>query len=171
MLKSALLAIAATATLIAPTLTYKGDAGWKTVAPSSSMRVAGWALPKVAGDTEDASLVIYFFGGTGGSVQANLDRWVGQMTQPDGKPSSSVAKTLNFDVHALKVTMVDVAGTYTAEMTPGATEHFNKPGFRQIAAVVETPGGPYFVKFLGPSKTVAKWKPSFDDFMKTLDFK
>ena len=40
-------------------------------------------------------------------------------------------------------------------MRPGATEHFNKPDFRLRAAVVETPGGPYYIKMTGPAKTVA----------------
>src|SRR5262249_3968472 len=124
-----------------------------------------------AGDPEDASIVVYFFGGSGGTVQANLDRWIGQLSQPDGSPSSKVAQTTHSEVHGLKVTAVDVSGTYVAETSPAASEQFNKPGSRQIAAAVETSGGPYYVKFLGPAKTVAKWKPAFDDFMKTLDFK
>ena len=170
-MKTAVVSIATAAALAAPTLTFNAPADWKVVAPSSSMRVAEFALARVAGDAEDASLVVYFFGGSGGIVQANMDRWIGQLSQPDGTPSSSVAKTSNLDVHGLKVTMVDVSGTYVAETSPGASEHFNKPGFRQIAAVVETPGGPYYVKFLGPDKTVAKWKPSFDEFMKTIEYK
>jgi hypothetical protein len=171
MLKHALVTLAATAALAAPTLTFKAPADWHVVSPSSSMRVAEFALTKVAGDTEDASLVVYFFGGSGGSVQANLDRWIAQLSQPDGKSSASVARTTKVEVHGLKMTMVDVSGTYVAETSPGATEHFNKPDFRQIAAVVETPGGPYYVKFLGASKTVAKWKPGVDEFLKTLDYK
>ena len=51
--------------------------------------------------------------------------------------------------------MVDVSGTYVAEVRPGASEHYNKPGFRLRAAVVETPRGPYYIKLTGPAKTVA----------------
>ncbi len=36
---------------------------------------------------------IYYFGaGEGGSVDANLDRWIGQFLQADGKPSKAAAK-------------------------------------------------------------------------------
>ena len=42
---------------------------------------------------EDATFTLYFFGGQGGSVQANLDRWVNQIAQPDGRTSKDVAKT------------------------------------------------------------------------------
>ena len=58
-----------------------------------SMRVAEFTLPRVQGDAEDAQLVLYFFGGQGGSVDANIERWVSiEIQQPDGKPSSAVAK-------------------------------------------------------------------------------
>jgi hypothetical protein len=160
-------------TLAAPFATLKFDAppDWVSKAPSSSMRVAEWSLPKAAGDAEDAILTLYFFGASqGGNVQANLDRWIGQMAQPDGRQSKDVAKTSSLTSHGLKVTFVDVTGTYVAEVTPGSTEHFNKPGFRQCAAVVETPGGPYFVKLTGPEKTVAKWQDSYTAFLKSLRY-
>ena len=160
-------------TLTSPLATLKFDAppDWVSKAPSSSMRVAEWSLPKTTGDDEDAILTLYFFGASqGGNVQANLDRWIGQMAQPDGRQSKDVAKTSSLTSHGLKVTLVDVTGTYVAEVTPGSTEHFNKPGFRQCAAVVETPGGPYFVKLTGPEKTVAKWQDSYTAFLKSLRY-
>jgi hypothetical protein len=167
-----LLAVLGSALLSTPaTLKFDAPAGWVSRTPSSTMRVAEWALPKVTGDSEDAILTVYFFGATmGGNVQANLDRWIGQMSQPDGRASKDVAKTSTMTVHDLKVTLVDVTGTYVAEVTPGSTDHFNKPGFRQCAAVIETSGGPYFVKLTGPEKTVAKWQDSFTAFMKSLRY-
>ena len=91
------------------------------------MRVAQYALPRAAGDTQDAELVVYYFGGTGGTVEANIERWVGQMQQPDGRPSSAVAKRQSRTVNGLKVTLVDVPGTYVAEMTPGASAASQQP--------------------------------------------
>lgn len=153
------------------TLKFDAPTGWVSKAPSSTMRVAEWSLPKVAGDAEDADVTLYFFGATqGGNVQANLDRWIGQMSQPDGRASTDVAKTSTLISHGLKVTLVDVTGTYVAEVTPGSADHFNKPGFRQCAAVVETPGGPYFVKLTGPEKTVAKWQDSYTALLKSLRY-
>jgi hypothetical protein len=101
-------------------------------------------------------------------VQANLERWVSQMTQPDGRASKDVAKTSTLSVGQLALTIVDVPGTYVAETRPGSSERFNKPGFRLRAAVVEGRGGPYFVKLTGPAKTVAKWDASFMAFLKSL---
>jgi hypothetical protein len=153
------------------TLKYDVPAGWVAKTPSSSMRVADFDLPKVAGDTEDATTTIFFFGAQqGGSVQANMDRWIGQLSQPDGKPSKDVAKTTTLTSHGLKISVVDVSGTYVAETAPGSGQHLNKPGFRQLAAVVETAGGNYYVKLTGPAKTVAKWEPSYMALLKSLRF-
>ena len=166
----ALAIMALTATVVAAAaLKFDAPKGWVSKTPSSTMRVAEFTLAKATGDAEDATVTVYFFGGQGGSVQANLDRWIGQMAQADGKPSKDVAKTSTMQTAAgLKVSLVDVSGTYVAEVTPGSTERLNKPGFRQIAAVVETPDGPYFVKLTGPAGTVAKWKESLDAFLKRL---
>jgi hypothetical protein len=140
---------------------------WNVVPSSSSMRVAQYALPRAAGDSEDAELIVYYFGGQGGSVQANLDRWVGQMEQPDGRPSKAVAKTETLTVNGMSVTILDVSGTYVAEMAPGSGARNNKPGFRLKAAVVETKAGPYFVKLTGPQKTVERWNAPFTAFLRS----
>jgi hypothetical protein len=136
------------------------------------MRLAEFTLPKVAGDPEDATVTVFFFGATqGGNVQANIDRWISQMAQPDGKSSKDLAKTMSsVTTSGLKLTAVDVSGTFVAEIAPGSTEHFNKPGFRQLAVYVETPGGPYFVKALGPAATIAKWHDSVHAFLVSIKY-
>jgi hypothetical protein len=156
---------------LATAMALKFDApkGWVAKPSASSMRVAEFALPKAAGDAEDASVVVYFFGaGQGGTVEANLDRWLGQMTQPDGRASKDVAKTSRFTANGLNVTLLDVSGTYVAQMTPGSTERHNSPNFRLLAAVVDTREGPYFVKVTGPAKTVAQWHDSVMAFLKSV---
>ena len=164
-----LILAAALPMLLVPTIKYDVPAGWTSRPVTSTMRVAEFALPKVAGDTEDGLLTLYYFGGQGGSVQANLDRWIGQMTQPDGRASKDVATTTTMKTTSgLSVTLVDLSGTYVAEVTPGSKDRFNKPGFRLRAAVVETPTGPYFVKLTGPAKTIAKWSDSYLAFVKSL---
>ena len=166
---SRLLLAAALPLMLVQAIKYDAPAGWTSRPAASSMRVAEFTLPKVAGDAEDGQLTVYYFGGQGGSVQANLDRWIGQMTQPDGKASKDVATTTTMKTTSgLSVALVDVGGTYVAEVTPGSKERFNKPGFRLRAAVVETKSGPYFVKLTGPAKTVAKWNDSYLAFVKSL---
>ena len=152
----------------ADSLKYEVPSGWVLRAASSSMRVAEFTLPRATGDTEDADLVVYFFGGTGGSVEANLNRWIGQMQQPDGRPSRDAARTSTFAANGLDVTLVDLTGTYVAEVAPGSAERHNKPGFRLLAAVIQTPDGPYFVKVVGPAATVARWSDSVTAFLRSV---
>ena len=165
----ALSVLAVTVVAAAASLKFDVPAGWVSKTPSSSMRLADFTLPKVANDPEDGTVTLYYFGTGGGSVQANIDRWIGQLSQPDGRASKDVAKTTKLEAKGgLNVTLLDVAGTYVAEVTPGSSDRFNKPGFRQLAAVIETPNGPHFVKVVGPASTVAKWEASVMSFLKSL---
>src|SRR3954468_23388940 len=85
-------------------------AGWVEQTPSSSMRQAQFSLPKADGDTADGELVVFYFGpGQGGSVEANIDRWVGQIAEPDGSSSKDKAKTSKKVVSGFPVTIVDVS--------------------------------------------------------------
>jgi len=151
---------------------FKAPEGWTTEKASSSMRVAQYKLPKAEGDKEDASLVLYYFGANqGGTSQANIDRWISQIQQPDGSDSKSKAKTENLTVNGLKVSTVDVTGTYTAEMAPGSGSFHNDNNYRLRAAVIETPKGNYYVKLAGPAGTVARWDQSYNDYLKSFEFK
>src|SRR5215203_342406 len=76
--------------------------GWIEEERTSSMRIAQYRLTPAEGDTEDGSVVLYYFGqGQGGSAAANIERWVGQMKQTDGRASKEVAKEERFDVNGL----------------------------------------------------------------------
>ncbi|HAF23434.1 MAG TPA: hypothetical protein DCK93_11090 [Blastocatellia bacterium] len=155
----------------------KAPDGWKAETPTSNMRVAEFKLPKVEGDSEDAQLVLYYFGpGQGGTAQANIDRWINQMQQPDGHPSKERAKTETLTVNNLSVTTVDVLGTYNGGMAPpGGGMPAATPGdmsnYRLRAAVIETPKGSYFVKLTGPQKTISRWDQAYTDYIKSFEFK
>ena len=152
-------------------LKFRVPPGWVEEERTSSMRVAQYRLPKVEGDTEDASLVLYYFGqGQGGSVTANIDRWIAQMKEPDGSPVKG-AKDEQLEANGLKVTTIDLSGTYVAETAPGSGAFNNKPNYRLRAAVIETPNGSYFVKLIGPEKTVTQWNDSFLSYIKSFEFK
>jgi len=109
--------------------------------------------------------ILFFFGaGKGGGAAENLERWYGQFTPGDGRPARDAAVTTQRTVHALHVTSVDLAGAYRAT-PPGAS----KPGFRLLAAVIEGPGGPWFLKVFGPAATVAAAKDGFEAVLASLE--
>ena len=92
------------------------------------------------------------------------------MQTPDGRPSKEKAKTETTTVNGLRVTLLDVSGAYSGDMAGGATAQ-GKPNFRMRAGVIETPKGAYFIKLVGPEKTVARWDQAFQEFVKSAEFK
>ena len=132
------------------------------------MRAATYTVPAAAGDADSAECVVYFFGaGSGGSVEANVERWKSQIFKADGKPAE--AQITKHTVHALPVTIIDSTGTYTGMGGPLAPGTTVKPQYRMIAAVIENPGGNLFLKFTGPVKTITQNKAKFDQLLQSFE--
>ena len=138
---------------------------WSRVPAPSDVRAAQYRIPRAAGDGEDGELVLFFFGkGQGGSAEDNLTRWYAQFTRPDGRASRDAATVTSRTVRGLRITAVDLPGTYLGG-TPGSAP---RPGFRLLAAVVEGEGGPWFFKAVGPSATIRAAKPGFETLLDSL---
>ncbi len=131
------------------------------------MRLAQYRIPAVEGDPDEAECGLFHFPGTGGTVQANLDRWYGQFQQPDGGGTSQKATVEVFESGGLDVTLVAVGGTYTGSMEPmgggGPRENY-----RMVAGVVETPQGPWFLKCTGPDATLRAAAVSVRDLLESV---
>jgi hypothetical protein len=149
----------------APSLRFVAQPEWITEAPSSSMRKAQYRLPGTAGE---ATLVVYHFPVNAGTLEANLERWAGQFEQPDGVESQARMTREQRRVDELDVLLVDLSGTYVAETFPGSGERVREEGWRMLAAVIETPEGPYYAKLVGPADTVAEHAQRFDAFLEAL---
>ena len=147
---------------------WTSPANWKTEG-DRPMRLATYTIPATAGDHETGLCIVSYFGaGQGGSVQANLDRWISQFLQADGKASKGAGKVDHRTIHGLKVTVVDVSGAYTGMGGPGGPQGAPKQGYRLLGSIIEGPQGEVFFKFTGPAKTVAQNQAAFDKMMGTL---
>ena len=151
-------------------LRWTPPAAWK-FEPQRPMRLATYTVPHVSGDADHGECGVYYFGvGQGGSVEANLERWIGQFLQADGKASRSAAKVEKRAMHGLPVTTVDVSGAYTGMGGPMAQPAgAPKQGYRLLGAIVEGPQGSVFFKFTGPAKTVAQNQSAFDKMLASLN--
>jgi hypothetical protein len=133
------------------------------------MRAATYVMPLSSGDEGTAECAVYYFGaGQGGGIQDNIDRWVGQIQQPDGSPSTDKAKTEKMSIGGFDVTTVDVSGTYVASMGPRSSTNKELPGYRMLAAIVEGPEGPVFFKVTGPEASIAAQKSEYDALLASL---
>jgi hypothetical protein len=148
-------------------LKWTAPPGWKTEG-TKPMRAATYTIPPTAGDTTNAECVVYFFGnGQGGSVDANLDRWKGQVLGPDGKPAE--AKIVKRTIHSLSVTTIDTSGDYGGMGGPMAASKSVQRNYRLLGAIVEGPGGNVFIKFTGPAKTIADSHAAFEQLLNSFD--
>jgi hypothetical protein len=132
---------------------------WQSQPPSSSMRLAQATIPGAAGP---ADLAVFYFGpGGGGPVDANIERWVGQM-EGAAKPTPET-----FETNGYKVTWVDVKGTLKPSgMGMGPSKAV--PDARLFGAVVEGPGGPWFFKAQGPASTLGSQRDAFVALLKSV---
>jgi hypothetical protein len=141
---------------------FTAPAAWKSQG-DRPMRAATYAAPAAQGDREPAELAVYYFGaGQGGGVEDNLKRWTGQF-QGAGKPE--IRRQV---VKGLRVTLIDLSGTYVAASGPMMAKKESKPGYRLLGAIVEGPQGPVFFKFTGPAKTVAAHQGNFQALIKSI---
>ena len=138
--------------------------GWESVPPASRMRVAEYHLSGADANAEKAVLAV--FSGQMGSVEANIERWIGQISQPDGTPSAERAKRWRETLDGMAATSVDVRGTFASSMGPGAGSP--SPDYRMIGVIVEGAATSFYLKLLGPEQTVALWEDSFADFVKSI---
>lgn len=142
-------------------------ADWTVKPVTSSMRVAAFQLPGKPDAAAD--LVVYYFGeGGAGSVDDNLNRWLGQFQQPDGKSSRDVAKIEKAKYGGQDATFVSVTGRFVAAAMPGATESVDKPDQELLAAIVNSPKGPYYFKLVGAKATVDAQAAAFRKMLGSL---
>jgi hypothetical protein len=131
------------------------------------MRAATYSIPLAAGDQGTAECVVNYFGpGQGGSVDANVERWTGQMLGPDGK--KAVAKVTSRVVRGVKITVVDASGTYTGMGGPMAPGSKPVTGYRLLGAIAEGRSGNVFFKLTGPVKTIAAQQAGFDQLLSSI---
>lgn len=127
-------------------------AAWRVVPPANPMRVLQLAMVVKGSEAAPVDLVVYHFPGSGGGVEANIERWIGQFRQPDGSDSHKAARIEKHTPGGLKVTTVKVSGTYTAAMGPMMRGGAEKPNHTMFGAVIEHPEGHYFLKAVGPTQ-------------------
>lgn len=143
----------------------KVPAEWKEEDPGR-MRYAQFKLPRAQGDEADAEVVI--FKGITGSPKDNVERWKNMFVPPEGKKLDDVAKISEVKVGGRQALRIDVEGTYKFKarpFDPSAKEEL-KPNFKLTGLHIEGPKNIYHIRFVGPAKTVDKYKAGFEEWLK-----
>ena len=132
-------------------LAWKGPASWQEK-PASGMRKGTFTIAE-GGAT--AELAITAFPGDVGGEVANVNRWRSQIQLAPLSPDEAVKSIQRLEANGLKIGVVEIAGSGA-----GAT--------RVLGAMVPHDGSTWFFKLTGPDALVAKHKPAFMEFVKTI---
>lgn len=118
-------------------------------------------LTFLAGDDADpAEVMITRLGGTGfGEVLENINRWRAQVGLP------AVTRVEDQPSEHTKLAGNDAA--YFDFTGPGTAE---KPNRRMLLLMSVAKGDVWFFKMIGPQQVVESQKPSFDEFLKSVEF-
>ncbi len=157
---------------VAP-LTWAAPPGWTlSEEAKTGPRRAGYKVPKQGNDTEDAEVLVLFFGtGANGDRDKQWDEWFSQF---DGEAKRD-AKRETLEGEIAQVETFEVLGTYKLNMGPQrpgmkkSPVQMVKKDFRMIGAVVKTKDrGNWFFRLVGPNETVLSAKSAFRTMLETV---
>jgi hypothetical protein len=131
---------------------------WKQNSQRREFRVAQFEVPPADDDKEGGEFVVFFFGKQGaGGAQDNIKRWVGQLEEEGRK-----VRIVSGEAADGKYTLVELSGTYNKSIGPPIARQTKRlPGWRVLNVLIETKGGPYFLKLDGPEKTISAIEEDF----------
>jgi gluconolactonase len=138
-------------------LTLQVPAAWKQQTPENRLRLGQFAIPAVEGDKEPAELTVFNFG-FGGGVRENVRRWIDQFEAAERKVTTTAGKCPQGEY-----VFVEVAGIYRKPIGPPVQQRTQPvPGYRMQGVILAAENqGNYFLKLVGPDKTVASAADGF----------
>jgi len=146
---------------VADGLVMKVPKEWERREVHSQMRKASLVWPGPGGDVE---LLVYRFPGGAGTVEQNIDRWTGQVEVGDGPP----AERIEVEAGSLKISGIDVRGKFGGQAMPGVPPTPAVEDARMFAVAVEGSGDPWYLKVVGPAKTVDLWADAWTTMLGEL---
>jgi hypothetical protein len=150
-------------------LTFQAPAAWKTAPPESQFQRLQLKIEPAKDDDakEGARLIVSAFRGGAGTVAANITRWQEQFRDKDGNPPKADVKTVkakNTDVNR-----VELAGHYSPPNFPGQAKQEPRDNYRLLAAIVLTEDTGYYLRLVGPDKTVKAARDDFDKLLASIN--
>ncbi len=145
---------------------------WKQGKPRSRILQYEFSAPADAKEGDPTARITIM--GAGGSIDANIERWYGQFTQPDGKSTKERAKVEKFEVDGQTVHWVDITGDFKETMGGGpfsGGKTVVRKEHRMLGAIIVTgDSGQYFIKMTGSAVLLKKFEEGFKKMLKELKF-
>jgi hypothetical protein len=147
-------------------LTFEAPPSWKSSPSASPMRRAQLKVQPAEGDEYPAELVVFAFPGGAGTVEANIERWRKLFKDKDGNPPEAVTKKVKGK--NVEVTRVETSGHYYPAKFPGRPAEPDRPDARLLGAIVIGDGTSFFIRMVGPNKTMNRIRSDFDELLGSL---
>jgi hypothetical protein len=147
-------------------VSFEAPSAWKKITPRSQMRRAQFEIAPAQGDENAAELILFVFPGGAGGVEANVERWRKMFKTGEGaiaKAEVTKAKAKNAEA-----TRVEVSGHYYPSSFPGQPPQADHANYRLLGAIVVTDSAGYFLRMVGPEKTVNTAKADFDKLIGSI---
>ena len=136
-------------------LTIALPAAWNRLESSSRMRMLEAEIPGSGGPGEISA---YYFGpGGGGGLAANIERWKSQVVLKPGAPEPT---TQSRESGGVRRTWVELEGTVKAS-TIGSFPTTDLHDGALFGAIIEAPGGPWYLRAVGPGATMREQRQAF----------
>ena len=139
------------------TVRFDRPEGWSYSRPADGVRAA--QLEKKSAAAPLRITFTRFSPGSGGTVQANVERWIGQFLRTD-----SPAEVQTPAGTALALTLVKITGVMRGG-TPGGPGQ-DSPESLLLGAILESPDGLVVVKFSGPKAAVSREERIFSELVR-----
>jgi hypothetical protein len=152
-------------------ITLESPEGWEKKKPAINFIEYEFAIPKAEGDDKDGRVTLM---GAGGSIDANVERWIAQF-EVDGKPlTKDKARIDKTKIGGVEVHMIDLSGAYKDQsggpFAGGKTTL--RENYRMLGAIiVGGEQGNYFVKAYGPKKTMDASEEAFKKMIESVKAK
>jgi hypothetical protein len=132
-------------------LTWTLPPGWKALPSPGPMRTAAFHVEE-GGDRVEVTVV--GLAGAAGGMEANVNRWRGQIGLPPAGEAEIEREMVSFPVGDGEGKLADLAGARD----------------RILAAIVSRPGMTWFFKMQGPRELVGRRKEEFQSFVRSARF-
>ncbi len=142
-------------------------ANWKAE-KAGGFRLYDFTIPKAEGEQHETKVMVFHFSGGGGDKESNLKRWKGMVKPAEGTKEEDAYKTSELKVGEAKVTLFEATGTYLFKRTPMDAEAEPRADHKFIGAIFDTGKDVFFIRMVGPKKTMDANRKSFDEWLKNF---
>jgi hypothetical protein len=147
-------------------LTFEAPKSWKSSPPTSSVRIAQLKVEPLEGDDYPAEMVVTAFQGGAGSNEAAIERWRLMFKEADG--NSAKIDTKKVQGKNVEIIRAETNGEYHPAQFPGQRPEPVRKNARLLGAIIKTSDVGYYIRMVGPDRTMKKLAPDFDELLKSI---